>query len=216
MKIKGLIFDLDGVLVSTEHNHFVAWQQTANVLGIPFSETDNEALKGVSRIDSLKKILELGKATLNDAQFNAHLEQKNNFYLDSIQNLTKEHLLKGVSDLLNDAKRRGLKLAVGSSSKNAKHILKLVGIIDYFDTIVDGNDVLFPKPHPEVFLKGASILGCHPNECIVFEDAISGIEAAKDGGFIAFGVGNPSLKPFANYYLDDLTQFKLDDDAKLI
>ena len=216
MKIKGLIFDLDGVLVSTEHNHFVAWQQTANVLGIPFSETDNEALKGVSRIDSLKKILELGKVTLNDAQFNAHLEQKNNFYLDSIQNLTKVHLLKGVSDLLNDAKRRGLKLAVGSSSKNAKHILKLVGIIDYFDTIVDGNDVLFPKPHPEVFLKGASILGCHPNECIVFEDAISGIEAAKDGGFIAFGVGNPSLKPFANYYLDDLTQFKLDDDAKLI
>lgn len=216
MKIKGLLFDLDGVLVSTEHNHFVAWQQTANALGIPFTETDNEALKGVSRIDSLKKILELGGITIDEDQFHALLEQKNNFYLDSIQDLSKEHLLKGVSDLLNDAKKRGLKLAVGSSSKNAKHILKLTGIIDYFDTIVDGNDVAFPKPNPEVFLKGASILGCQPNECIVFEDAISGIMAAKEGGFIAYGVGNPSLKPFANYYLDDLTQFKLDDDAKLI
>ncbi len=216
MKIKGLLFDLDGVLVSTEHNHFIAWQQTANALGIPFTETDNEALKGVSRIDSLKKILELGAMTLDETKFNELLIQKNNFYLDSIQDLSKENLLKGVSDLLNEEKRKGLKLAVGSSSKNAKHILKLVGIIDYFDTIVDGNDVLYPKPHPEVFLKGASILGCHPNECIVFEDAISGIAAAKEGGFIAYGVGNPSLKALAHYYLDDLTQFKLDDNAKLI
>jgi beta-phosphoglucomutase len=214
--MKALIFDLDGVLVSTEHNHFIAWQQTANTLGISFSQSDNEALKGVSRVDSLKKILELGAITLDETTFNELLIRKNNFYLESIKDLSKEHLLKGVSNVLNDAKKRGLKLAVGSSSKNAKYILKLTGIIDYFDTIIDGNDVEFPKPNPEVFLKGAFYLGCRPNECIVFEDAISGIHAAKEGGFIAFGVGNPSLKPLANYYLDDLTQFKLNDHAELI
>jgi beta-phosphoglucomutase len=213
MKIKALIFDLDGVLVSTEHNHFIAWQKTALKLGIEFNESHNEFLKGVSRIDSLKKILELGKKVISEDYFNQLLEEKNNFYLESIQNLSQDHLLRGVLNLLDKAKNEGLKLAVGSSSKNAKHILQLVGIIAYFDTIVDGNDVEFPKPHPEVFLKGAQLLDCRPDECVVFEDALSGIKAAKEGRFISIGVGNPTLKNEAHYYLDDLTQFRLENHA---
>ena len=213
MKIRALIFDLDGVLVSTEHNHFIAWQKTAQTLGIEFTEVHNELLKGVSRIDSLKKILELGKKVISEDYFNQLLQEKNNFYLESIQNLSQDHLLKGVLNLLVKAKNEGLKLAVGSSSKNAKHILQLVGIMEYFDTIIDGNDVTFPKPHPEVFLKGAHLLDCQPDECIVFEDALSGIKAAKEGRFIAIGVGNPTLKNETQLYLDDLTQFRLEDYA---
>jgi beta-phosphoglucomutase len=213
MKIKALIFDLDGVLVSTEHNHFIAWQKTAQTLGIEFNEAHNELLKGVSRIDSLKKILELGKKVISEDYFNQLLIEKNNFYLESIQNLTQDHLLRGVLNLLDKAKNEGLKLAVGSSSKNAKHILKLTGIFDLFDVIVDGNDVEFPKPHPEVFLTGAQMMNCQPEACIVFEDALSGIKAAKEGRFIAIGVGNPTLKNETHYYLDDLTQFRLEDYA---
>jgi beta-phosphoglucomutase len=216
MKIKALIFDLDGVLVSTEHNHFIAWQKTAQKLDIEFNESHNELLKGVSRVDSLRKIIELGNKEISESQFNQLLEEKNNFYLDSIQDLTKNHLLKGVLELLNTAKQKGLKLAVGSSSKNAKHILQLVGIIELFDVIVDGNDVTFPKPNPEVFLKGAQNMNCIPSECLVFEDALSGIQAAKSGNFTAIGVGNPNLKNEAHFYLDDLTQFRLEDYAKLI
>ena len=216
MKINAFLFDLDGVLVSTEHNHFIAWQKTAHALGIEFNESHNELLKGVSRIDSLKKILELGKKEISNDDFNQLLLEKNNFYLESIQNLSRENLLNGVFQLLNFAKNEGIKLAVGSSSKNAKHILELVGIIQYFDTIVDGNDVSFPKPHPEVFLRGAQIMNCKPNECLVFEDALSGVEAAKAGGFTVIGVGNPTLKNQADFYLDDLTQFRLENYAKLI
>ncbi len=213
MKIKALIFDLDGVLVSTEQNHYIAWQKTAQSLGINFSEEENEMLKGVSRVDSLKKILALGKKNISEDYFNQLLQEKNDFYLDSIQNLTQNDLLKGVAQLLHSAKQNGLKLAVGSSSKNAKLILQLVGIIELFDVIVDGNDVEFPKPHPEVFLKGAQKMGCEPEACIVFEDALSGIQAAKEGNFTTVAVGNPILKNEANYYLDDLTQFRLEDHA---
>jgi beta-phosphoglucomutase len=213
MKIKALIFDLDGVLVSTEHNHFIAWQKTAQTLGIEFTEVHNELLKGVSRIDSLKKILDLGEKVISEDYFNQLLLEKNTFYLESIQNLSQDHLLKGVLNLLEKAKNEGLKLAVGSSSKNAKHILQLTGIFELFDVIVDGNDVEFPKPHPEVFLTGAQMMNCQPEACIVFEDALSGINAAKEGRFIAIGVGNPILKSETPYYLDDLTQFRLEDYA---
>jgi beta-phosphoglucomutase len=216
MKIKALIFDLDGVLVSTEHNHFIAWQKTAQSLGIEFSESENEMLKGVSRVDSLKKILELGGKSISEEYFNQLLQEKNDFYLDSIQDLTENNLLKGVKQLLHNAKKNGLKLAVGSSSKNAKYILQLVGIIELFDVIVDGNDVTFPKPHPEVFLTGAHRMNCEPEACIVFEDALSGIQAAKVGNFTAIAVGNPTLKKEAHYYLEDLTHFRLEDHAELI
>jgi len=212
-KIKALIFDLDGVLVTTEHNHFVAWKNTAEVLGISFNEEDNEQLKGISRVDSLKKILEMGSKIISEDYFNELLTKKNEFYLNSIQNLNQTNLLPGVLDLLKKAQNIGLKCAVGSSSKNARFILSKLEIDTYFTAIIDGNDVAFPKPHPEVFLKGAEQMGIDPSQCIVFEDAQSGIQAAKDGGFVAIGVGNPSLKTHVDYYLPNLIEFSLEEYA---
>ncbi|MEN9743196.1 MAG: hypothetical protein RLZZ65_1001 [Bacteroidota bacterium] len=208
-QIKGLLFDLDGVLVTTEHNHFVAWQRCAQSLGIPFTEQENELLKGVSRVDSLKKILELGAKTVSHEEFEALLKSKNDFYLDSIQSLSAQDLLPGVESLLQEAKKSGILLGVGSSSKNANFILDKLGIAAYFDVVIDGNGVQDPKPHPEVFLNGAKALGLNPAEVFVFEDAASGIAAAKAGGFTAVGVGNPHIAELADLYFNDLTEFSL-------
>lgn len=213
MKIKGLIFDLDGVLVTTEHNHFVAWKNTAEMLGIPFNEEDNEQLKGISRVDSLKKILELGQKTISEEVFNELLTKKNEFYLNSIADINQSNLLPGVLTLLEKANLHGLTCAVGSSSKNARFILSKLQIDTYFSVIVDGNDVSFPKPNPEVFIKGAKQMGLDPSECIVFEDAKSGVQAAKEGGFTAIGVGNPALIDFVDSYLPNLNEFSLEEYA---
>jgi beta-phosphoglucomutase len=209
MEIKGLIFDLDGVIVNTEHNHFIAWKRTADSLGVAFTEKDNEKLKGLSRVDSLKTILEMGNIEISDETFNDYLVSKNKFYLDSIASITSENMLKGVADLLQKAKEKGILLAVGSSSKNAKFILERLNLIDAFHIIVDGNMVANPKPNPEVFLKGAEAMGFAPEECVVFEDAESGIKAAKDGGFYSIAVGNPEIAELGDVYLNDLTEFKL-------
>ena len=209
-KLKALIFDLDGVIVTTEHNHFIAWKRTANSLGIDFEEEHNELLKGVSRVDSLKKILELGAKTISTEEFNELLISKNDFYVDSIQDLNQTDLLPGVLSLLQEARSKGFKLGIGSSSKNANFILKLLKIDHFFDVVIDGNGVEHPKPHPEVFLNGARALSLAPAECIVFEDAASGITAAKAGGFIAIAVGNPNIADMADTYFNDLTEFSLE------
>lgn len=213
MSVKGLLFDLDGVLVTTEHNHYVAWKRTADALGVPFTEKENELLKGISRVDSLRKILELGNVLISESEFETLLQSKNEFYLDSIQSLNQNDLLPGVLNLLQSAKEKGIKLGVGSSSKNAPMILKLLAIDHLFDVVVDGNGVTDPKPHPEVFLNGAKALNLDPSEVFVFEDAASGIQAAKAGGFFAVGVGNPSISELADLYLDDLTAFNLEKYA---
>ena len=211
--IKAFLFDLDGVLVSTEHNHFLAWQRCAHALGIEFTEKENELLKGVSRADSLKKILELGGKTIPAAEFEVLLKSKNDFYLESIQDLNQDNLLPGVLNLLKQAKEKGIHLGVGSSSKNANFILDKLHISHYFEVVIDGNGVQDPKPHPEVFLNGAKALGLDPAECMVFEDAASGIAAAKAGGFIAVGVGNPHIAAVADIYLNDLTEFRVEQYA---
>jgi beta-phosphoglucomutase len=211
--MKAFLFDLDGVLVSTEHNHFLAWQRCAHSLGIAFTEKENELLKGVSRADSLKKILELGSKTISDTEFEALLKSKNDFYLDSIQELNQSNLLPGVLNLLEKAKERGILLGVGSSSKNAIFILDKLNISSYFEVVIDGNGVTDPKPHPEVFLNGAKALGFPPEVCLVFEDAASGIAAAKAGGFTAVGVGNPHIADQADIYLNDLTEFRVEQYA---
>ncbi len=211
MNIKGLLFDLDGVLVNTEHNHFIAWKRTAKKLGISFSEKDNELLKGVSRVDSLKAILKLGDLQVSEQEFEALLTFKNDIYLDSISALSPADLLPGVASLLLKAKEMSILCGVGSSSKNAKPILKLLGIDSYFKVVVDGFGVKDPKPHPEVFLNGAAALGIIPNSILVFEDAASGIQAAKAGGFKAIGVGNPHVKESADVYINDLTEFNLEE-----
>lgn len=209
MDIKGLIFDLDGVIVNTEHNHFVAWKRTADSLGVAFTEKDNEKLKGLSRVDSLKTILSTGNIEISEETFNDYLVSKNKFYLDSIAAITAENMLKGVADLLVKAREKGILLAVGSSSKNAKFILERLNLTDAFHIIVDGNMVKNPKPNPEVFLQGAEAMGFAPEECVVFEDAESGIKAAKDGGFYSIAVGNPEIAELGDLYLNDLTEFKL-------
>ncbi|MEY4804981.1 MAG: hypothetical protein RL331_1502 [Bacteroidota bacterium] len=211
--MKAFLFDLDGVLVSTEHNHFLAWQRCAHSLGIEFTAQENELLKGVSRADSLLKILELGAKTIPIAEFEALLKSKNDFYLESIQDLSQENLLPGVLDVLQQAKAKGILLGVGSSSKNANFILDKLNIRSYFEVVIDGNGVKDPKPHPEVFLNGASALGLDPSECMVFEDAASGIAAAKAGGFTAVGVGNPHIADIADIYLNDLTEFRVEQYA---
>jgi beta-phosphoglucomutase len=212
-RIKALLFDLDGVIVSTEKNHFEAWRETASKLGIAFSEYDNEALKGVNRVDSLKQILELGNKTVSSEEFESLLVFKNDMYLDSITTLSKNDLLPGVHALLLQAKSMGVKIGLGSSSKNAPMILTRLGITDLFDVIIDGNGVAHPKPNPEVFLNGAKALALAPSDCLVFEDASSGVAAAKAGGFIAIGVGNPLLKGVADVYFNDLTEFRLEEYA---
>ena len=211
--MKAFLFDLDGVLVSTEHNHFLAWQRCAHSLGIAFTEKENELLKGVSRADSLKKILELGSKTISSAEFEALLKSKNAFYLESIQDLNQDNLLPGVLDILKQAKEKGIRLGVGSSSKNAHFILDKLHISHFFEVVIDGNGVQDPKPHPEVFLNGAKALGLDPAVCMVFEDAASGIAAAKAGGFIAVGVGNPHIATVADIYLNDLTEFRVEQYA---
>ena len=211
--MKGFLFDLDGVLVSTEHNHFLAWQRCAHSLGIEFTEKENELLKGVSRVDSLKKILELGAKTISNEEFEALLKSKNDFYLESIQELNQSNLLPGVFNLLNRARELGILLGVGSSSKNANFILDKLRISSYFKVVIDGNGVTDPKPHPEVFLNGAKALGLAPEACLVFEDAASGIAAAKAGGFTAVGVGNPHIADQADIYLNDLTEFRVEQYA---
>jgi beta-phosphoglucomutase len=211
--MKAFLFDLDGVLVSTEHNHFLAWQRCAHSLGIAFSEKENELLKGVSRVDSLKKILEIGAKTISAEDFEALLKSKNDFYIESIQDLNQENLLPGVLNLLEQAKAKGIRLGVGSSSKNANFILDKLNIRNYFEVVIDGNGVKDPKPHPEVFLNGASALGFDPSVCMVFEDAASGIAAAKAGGFTAVGVGNPHIADLADIYLNDLTEFRVEQYA---
>lgn len=210
MGYHALLFDLDGVIVSTEKNHYHAWKKTADHLGITFTEKDNEALKGVNRVDSLKHILHLGERMVSEEAFEALLHFKNEEYLSSIANLSIQDLLPGVIDLLTLAKHKGLKIGLGSSSKNAPMILERLGIKSFFDVIIDGNGVTHPKPHPEVFLNGAKALGFHPSECLVFEDALSGVTAAKEGGFLSIGVGNPLLKHVADVYLYNLTEFRLD------
>lgn len=212
-KKQAFLFDLDGVLVSTEHNHFIAWQRCAHSLGIDFTEKENELLKGVSRVDSLKKILQLGGKAISADKFEALLKSKNDFYLESIQALNRSNLLPGVLELLTKAKELGILLGVGSSSKNALFILEKLQIRTYFEVVIDGNGVKEPKPNPEVFLNGAAALGVLPANTLVFEDAASGIAAAKSGGFTAVGVGNPNIKNLADIYLNDLTEFRVDEHA---
>ncbi len=209
MEVKGLLFDLDGVLVSTEKNHFEAWSVIADELGIEFGKEKNELLRGVSRIDSLKIICQLGGVQLNEKEFTRYLDMKNELYLASIKSLSRANLFPGVLNLLESASKNGMKLGLGSSSKNARLILKKLSIDGFFDVIVDGNGVRKPKPDPEVFLKGAQEMELDVSKVIVFEDAESGILAAQKGGFYTIAVGNTAIRDKADEFLKDLTEFNL-------
>ena len=188
--IKGFLFDLDGVIVDTAVFHFQAWRRLAQKLGGDFTEEQNEQLKGVSRVDSLKKIIEWTGATVSDEEFQTLMVEKNEWYLELVQGLGPQDALPGALDFLQTAYDQGVKIALGSASKNAPMILEKLGITPLFTAIIDGNNVVNGKPHPEVFLKGAEALGLEPSECVVFEDSIAGVQAAKTGGMSSVGIGN--------------------------
>jgi len=189
-EIRACIFDLDGVIVDTASHHFVAWRQLADELGVPFSEEDNEALKGVSRVDSLEYILNKGGLVLDEATKVRLMDRKNAHYLELAGQTTPEDSLPGVVSLIDELKGSGMKVALGSSSKNAEMILTRLKLIDRFDALVDGNHITLSKPDPEVFLMGAKALNLAPEHCLVFEDAQSGIDAANAGGFPVIGIGS--------------------------
>ncbi len=180
--MKGAIFDLDGVIVDTAKYHYLAWKELADRLGFYFKESDNERLKGVSRMTSLEILLEVGGITATDEEKLAMAAEKNTRYVEMLQGLNKSELLEGAEEYLKKLKSEGVLIALGSASKNAPMILDKLGITEYFDAIVDGNSVSKAKPDPQVFLKGAELLGLQPADCVVFEDSQAGIEAARNAG----------------------------------
>jgi beta-phosphoglucomutase len=193
-QIKACIFDLDGVIVDTAKYHFKAWRRLANELGFDFTEEENEQLKGVSRVESLNLILKWGKKEENDEEVKlAMADKKNAWYLEYIERMTADEILPGAEAFIRDAKSKNIKIVLGSASKNSRLILERIGIIHLFDAIMDGNSTTKSKPDPEVFLMGAQAVGLEPKECIVFEDAEKGIEAALTGGFYTVGVGNADV-----------------------
>lgn len=187
--MKLVIFDLDGVIVSTDEYHYKAWKALADENNFIFNHEINHMLRGVSRAESLKIILDVNGRTVETEQFTEMLEKKNNLYRASLNELTHDDILPGVINLLEDLYKNDIRVAIGSSSKNAPTILKQIGLDEAFNIIVDGNCIENSKPHPEVFSKCAEGLDINPSDCVVYEDAEAGIEAARAAGMFAVGVG---------------------------
>ena len=200
--IKGILFDLDGVIVDTAVFHYAAWRRMANVLGFDIDEEFNETLKGISRMDSIDRILAKGGLELSKERILELASQKNEWYLEFVDQMTTENILPGISELIAQIKSNGFKMALGSASKNAPKILERIGLIDMFDALVDGNSVKRSKPDPEVFLKGAEALTLKNEECLVVEDAFAGIEAAHSAGMKAIGIGTVENLPNADLILE--------------
>jgi beta-phosphoglucomutase len=190
MIYKACLFDLDGVLVDTAIYHFQAWKNLGKKFHYELTEEQNEQLKGVSRVESLNKILDWANYSATQEEKTNWLFEKNEEYLRLITNMNSSEILPGVEAFLQQIKNLGFKIALGSASKNAEIILEKTGLMPWFDLIIDGNKVSKSKPDPEVFLKGAEGLGMKPSECIVFEDAQAGVEAAKAGLMKAIGIGD--------------------------
>jgi beta-phosphoglucomutase len=193
MDISACIFDLDGVIVDTAKYHYLAWRRLAREMGFDFSPEHNERLKGISRMHSLEILLEIGGITLTDAEMINAAHRKNAWYVDYITTLTPDEILPGVKEFLSDVKLHGLKMAIGSASKNAGLILQRLYINAMFDAVIDGTKVTKAKPDPQIFLLAANELKVDPSGCLVFEDAQAGIQAAKNGGMHCVGVGDPKL-----------------------
>ncbi|MBN2868823.1 MAG: beta-phosphoglucomutase [Flavobacteriaceae bacterium] len=216
MNKKGFIFDLDGVIVDTAKYHFLAWQKLAKSIGIDFSHEQNEQLKGVSRVKSLEKILAWGNKTISEEKFNALMASKNDDYLSFIAKMNHDEILPDVPKVLNYLKEQNQPISLGSASKNARQILNKVDLLKQFDAIVDGNDVSKAKPDPEVFLIAAKALNINPEDCIVFEDSVAGVEAANTANMISIGIGEQSLLHEADYVFSDFTEIDTAFIDKLI
>ena len=209
--IKALILDLDGVICDTAHFHYNAWKRLASEYDYELSEADNEALKGVSRVDSLILILQWAKKEISPEQFEQDLLRKNSWYLDMVEEMGPKDLLPGVGSFVESAHKLQIPLALGSASKNAQTVLTKVGLLDAFQTIVDASQISRSKPDPETFKTAAELLGVTPNECIVFEDSLAGIQAALSGGMRAIGIGKPSDLPGAELHINNLGEYNFAD-----
>lgn len=205
--VKACIFDLDGVLVDTARYHFIAWKRLAESLGISFTEHDNEQLKGVSRVESLEYILRKGNMTFTESEKLILMDTKNTWYLELVATMHPDELLPNVWNFLTELHNRGIKIGLGSSSKNAQMILDKTGIARFFDAVVDGRHVVNSKPHPEVFLRGAEQLEVEPGHTVVFEDAVSGVAAAISGGFYTIGLGDQNVLKAAHLVIPSLEHF---------
>lgn len=190
--IQACIFDLDGVIVDTAKYHFLAWRRLANELGFDFSEKENEKLKGVSRMGSLELILQWGGVDVEEATKLELADRKNTWYVGYLQDMSPADILEGVLPFLEDLKSRGIRRGLGSASKNALTVVEKIGLLDSFEVIIDGYKATISKPDPQVFAMGADAMGVPHHQCIVFEDAESGVEAALNGGFYAVGIGSPA------------------------
>jgi beta-phosphoglucomutase len=209
MHTEACIFDLDGVIVDTAKYHFLAWKRLSDQLGIHFTEEDNERLKGVSRMASLDIILELGNINANENLKHEYATLKNNWYVDYIKKMTPDEILPGCVDFIKELRSAGIRVAVGSASKNTPMILERVGILDLFDAVADGNNVRKAKPDPEVFLKAAEMVGVKPDKCIVFEDAVAGVQAALNAGMYCIGIGSPVILEKAHFVVPGLKEMNL-------
>ena len=210
MEIKACLFDLDGVIVDTAKYHFEAWRRLANHLGIDFTIDENEQLKGISRIDSLKLILDWGAIKKNEAEILDLAALKNNWYLEMVASMQADEILPSVRDFIQSLKSDNIKIGLGSASKNSEAILKKINLLDQFDVIIDGNKVSQSKPSPEVFLKGAAALEILPKNCLVFEDALSGVEAAINAGMRVVGIGESKILCNADLVVSGFQELSLD------
>ncbi len=208
MNKKGFIFDLDGVIVDTAKYHYLAWEKLASELGFEFTEEQNEMFKGVSRKRCLEILLDLGNIDATQEQFDRWMVEKNIDYLAYIDKMDKSEILPDVKKVLKYLKKKKQPIALGSASKNAQPILEKVGLLADFHSIVDGNHVSKAKPNPEVFLLAAKDLKMNPEDCIVFEDSVAGIQAANIAHMISIGIGDKKVLHEADYIFKDFTEMK--------
>ncbi len=208
-KVKACLFDLDGVIVDTAKYHYIAWKEIANELGFDFTLKDNERLKGVSRMTSLDILLSIGGIEKTEEEKLDLATKKNDNYLSYILKMGPEEILPGTKDFLVELRNSGIKVALGSASKNAMTILERLKLTSYFDVVIDGTKVSKAKPDPEVFVKGAEALNIKNSDCVVFEDAEAGVEAALAGGMKCIGIGSADTLGKANFVVEGLHQMNL-------
>lgn len=207
MKYTAILFDLDGVICSTDEYHYMAWKQLADKMNIPFDRSVNERLRGISRMESLEIMLEAYKGPeLSEEEKIALAEEKNANYRASLANMSTKDLSDEIRQTLETLRQKGLRLAIASSSKNTKYILKQIGLEVFFDAISDGTNIEKSKPDPEVFLKAAQFIGEEPANCLVIEDAKAGIDAAVAGGFDSAGIGSAAQYEKASYHLNSFCE----------
>ena len=213
--IKACIFDLDGVIVDTAGYHYLAWKRLAKEIGIELTKAENERLKGVSRMRSLDIILELGNVTMSDHDKDVLADKKNTWFVDYLRQMSPDEIYPGVRALIAELRKDGIKVALASSSKNARTVIELLKIQNDFDAVVDGGMIEHSKPNPEIFLLAADMLGIAPKDCLVFEDAEAGVDAALAAGMKCVGVGSPSLLGHAHKVIAKTGEFTVPDLLEL-